>query len=95
MHAETLLKFIFLLIVLGLLWGVSEWLVRSKKGFYQNKGNAFLKRLDVLALGAQHNLQLIKIGENKIILLAISPTRTDIIMQLEEAELEPSKGEQA
>lgn len=80
--------------VLAILWGISEWLVRHRKGFYQlSNKKQFFERLDIISLSAQHSLQLIKIGKNKVVLLSISPSGTDIILNLEAAELEKLEGE--
>jgi flagellar biogenesis protein FliO len=71
------------------LWAVSAWLVRDKAPIAWPGRNRFLQRLEFLNLGHSHSLHLVKVGEEKVLLLAVSPKGTDTILSTSPSELTP------
>ncbi len=88
MQAETLIKFFLVLIPLLLLWGFSYWFAHYRNAQWP-KNNLYLEKLETLALGPGNTLQLIKLGEEKLVLLSVSAGRTDMIISLDSKDLKP------
>jgi hypothetical protein len=88
MEGETLIRFVVCLSALLILWAISSWLVRYRNsGVVWHKQETFLQRVDFLPLSQTHALHLIKVGQDKMILLSASPNTTDLIMNISADEL--------
>ncbi|MDX1918196.1 MAG: flagellar biosynthetic protein FliO [Candidatus Caenarcaniphilales bacterium] len=84
MSAELLIKWCAFLVLLLALWGMSNYLVKKRIG-----QNQYLQQIAFLPLSHGHSLHLVQTGKHKLVLIATSPQRSDLILNLNQEELEP------